>query len=529
MSVPLRAVQRLAADPAQNSEMPSAHSISPQCHLMAYAGEQPAWVTRLSQLIAHATAIPCTVIGTSAKPGDNHSSCWAAWAYDASRKRIAQSLKPGGTALCPPTGLAPALCVVLTDDSVADCADVLTLRAGGRPAGDLQRSLEAAMIAGRGELEVEAVWRQGTSSMTVSWRCALVEWSIAVSMDRVVDKLLGLADYCLSGNAISLTPEMPQPSPIDVFPAKAPFGPLATSLQQTARRLTSKNQWAISIYQDLAPDALWPEKEGIHLVPPVDRFWADPFLARDGERLWVFFEELAYVAPKGKLRCLSIDAGGQIGKPFDVLEEGCHLSYPNVFRFDDHWYMLPESSERRDLILYRARRFPNDWEPVAQLLTNVRVVDATLHRDNGTWWLMAGSADSPGGAFDDTLHVYRAAALTGPWIASPRNAVRSDPSCSRPAGPLFRWKGQWVRPVQDCRGRYGRALHLLALASIDDSGPHEQLLATVCGDERAGVTCTHTYSRVGNDLAVDWMRWRPRWGGRAKPPALRFTAYGHAG
>ena len=70
MSVPLRAVQRLAVDPAQNSEMPSAHSISPQCHLMTYAGEQPAWITRLSQLIAHATAIPCTVIGTSAKPGD---------------------------------------------------------------------------------------------------------------------------------------------------------------------------------------------------------------------------------------------------------------------------------------------------------------------------------------------------------------------------------------------------------------------------------------------------------------------------
>ena len=36
-------------------------------------------------------------------------------------------------------------------------------------------------------------------------------------------------------------------------------------------------------------------------MPPVDRFWADPFLARDGDRLWVFFEELAYAAPKGKI------------------------------------------------------------------------------------------------------------------------------------------------------------------------------------------------------------------------------------
>ena len=208
-----------------------------------------------------------------------------------------------------------------------------------------------------------------------------------------------------------------------------------------------------------------------------------------------------------------------------VLEEPCHLSYPNVFQIDGQWYMLPESSERRDLTLYRARNFPHDWQPVAQLLTDVRVVDATLHRDNGTWWLMAGSADSPGGSGDDTLHIYHAQSLTGPWIASPRNAVRSDPSCSRPAGPLFQWQGQWVRPVQDCRGRYGRAVHLLALDGIDEIGPRERLLATASGDERAGVTCAHTYSRVGSDLALDWMQWQPRWAGRAKRPKLRYCTY----
>lgn len=508
--------------------MSGTHSRDAQCHLVTYAGEQPAWIARLSQLAWRTTGIPCTVVATCANPWPNQSSCSAAWMYDASRNRVAKSLKPGGVAVVGmPAGLAPILCIALTNDCLpSGGADVLTLRAGGRAAADLQRSLESAMISGRGELEVEAIWRRGPSSSSVLWRCALVEWSIALSMDRVVDKLLGLAEYCLAGGDVSMNTGMPQPSPIDSFPATAPFGPLATSLQQATRRLTSRNQWAISVYQDLAPDALWPKSEGIHLVPPVDRFWADPFLARDGDRLWVFFEELTYSAPKGKIRCLPIDAGRRVGKPFDVLEEACHLSYPNVFRFDNHWYMLPESSERRDLTLYRARNFPDVWEPVSKLLTNVQVVDATLHREGDTWWLMAGSADSPGGTFDDTLHIYRAPALAGPWIASPCNAVRSDPSCSRPAGPVFRWKGQWVRPVQDCRGRYGRALHLLAFAGIDDLGPHDTLLATMCGDERAGVTCAHTYSRVGSDLAVDWMRWRPRWGGRPVPPALSFAAYG---
>ena len=385
------------------------------------------------------------------------------------------------------------------------------------------------MISGRGDLEFTAVWRLGNASRKLTWRCALVEWSIAISMDRSAEKLIGLVAHCLADNQAPSSCEAPRPSPLEVFPARSAFGPLASSLQQTARRLTSRAQWAISIYQDLAPATLWPQHEGVHLVPPVDRFWADPFLAREGNRLWVFFEELVYVAPKGKIRCISVDRSGKVGEPFDVLEEGCHLSYPNVFRFEDHWYMLPESSERGDLTLYKAHDFPAEWKPVSQLLANVQVVDATLHRHHGRWWIMAGSADSPGGAFDDTLHVYSAPTLFGPWAASSRNAVRSDPSCSRPAGPLFQWNGKWVRPVQDSRGRYGRALHLLEVEQLDEKGPHEHLLASLFGDERVGVTCTHTYCRVGSDLAVDWLRWRPRWANRVSPPGLQFATYSRTG
>jgi hypothetical protein len=422
------------------------------------------------------------------------------------------------------------ICVSLIGDPPADAEVSLAMSAAGRPAAELRRSLELAMVSRRTDMEFNVVWRHGSSSTKLTWRCALVEWSIAISMDRAAEKLIGLLAHCLaSAGHAPYACETPRPSPIDVFPARSEYGPLASSLQQAARRATSRGQWAISVYQDLAPTTLWPEHDGVHLVPPVDRFWADPFLARDGDRLWVFFEELPYAAPKGKIRCVAVDRSGQIGEPIDVLEESCHLSYPNVFRFDDHWYMLPESSQRGDLTLYKARNFPAEWEPVSQILTNVRVADATLHRHNGAWWIMAGSADSPGGNFDDTLHIYTAPNLFGPWVAGSRNAVRSDPSCSRPAGPLFDWNGRWVRPVQDCRGRYGRALHLFEMEHLDENGPREHLLASLFGDERAGVTCAHTYCRVGSDLAVDWMRWRSRWSKRARQPRLRFATYPRVG
>jgi hypothetical protein len=454
------------------------------------------------------------------------SICRAAWAYDASRSRVAAALRPGNTIPEASPSAGVNIRVSLVGDCTTDAEVSIALNANGRPACELRQALEDAMVARRTDLEFTAVWRHRGESKAITWRCGLVEWSIALSMDRAADKLIGLVEHCLaSAKRAPFAVDMDTATAIKAFQAKSEYGPLVSSLQQTSRRATSRGQWAISVYQGLPTTTLWPEHGGVHLVPPVDRFWADPFLARDGDLLWVFFEELVYAAPKGTIRCLSIDRSGRIGEPMDVLEEACHLSYPNVFQSDGHWYMLPESSQRGDLTLYRARRFPCEWEPVKQLLTNVRIADATLHRQGSTWWMMAGSADSPGGTLDDTLHLYSAQSLLGPWAPASPYATRSDPTSSRPAGPLFEWNGRWVRPVQDCRGRYGRALHLMEMDHIDTNGPQEHLLATLSGDTRAGITCAHTYCRVGSDLAVDWLRWRPRWSKRSTPPMFRFSTY----
>lgn len=495
--------------------------------LATCAGDLPAWVKRLADLIETKVGAGGAIVGTVNRLERRGDLCRVAWAYDALRRRTAAALQRVG-AITPGTIASKLDMVVsLTGETVSDAQVALTLSIGGRPASELRHSLELAMIAGRGEIEVGATWRRGADTSAATWRCALVEWSIALSADRIAEKMLGLVAVCLDQRGAPQYLSQLDQSPCDVVPLAAHVKPLRDALAQATRRLTNKDQWAISVYQGVDERVLWPAAGGVHLVPPLDRFWADPFLARDGDRLWVFFEELMFDKPKGTIRCIAIESGNRVGAAMDVLEESCHLSYPNVFRHENSWYMLPESSERGDLVLYRARRFPTDWEPVAQLLANVRVVDSTLHRDASGWWLLAGSADSPGATFDDTLHVYRAPTLTGPWTASPHNATRHDPSASRPAGPLFQWNGKWLRPVQDCRGRYGRAVHLLELFGIDEHGPHERLVATISGDEYQGLLCAHTYCRVGRDLALDWQRRRPRWYGatQTRAPALSITTY----
>jgi hypothetical protein len=38
-----------------------------------------------------------------------------------------------------------------------------------------------------------------------------------------------------------------------------------------------------------------------YLVPPRDRFWADPFAVAEGERMFIFFEEYPYRTGRGRI------------------------------------------------------------------------------------------------------------------------------------------------------------------------------------------------------------------------------------
>jgi len=498
--------------------------------ILTYAGEQPAWISELARRIQVETGATGRVVGIVGRQHDDASRCEAAWKYDALRKRIAHSLAPKGTVSDRDAGSTVDTRIALGGEVSGLIAHrSLVLMIDAYPAADLRRALESAMIEGRGEVKVSCQWREANRQGTEIWRCGLVEWSIAISLERVVEKLQGLILHCLLLREARPDTQVPGwVSPGDTVPAQSRGGPLGVALAQARRRLTSCDQWAITVYQNVDVDVLWPTRAGIQLVPPIDRFWADPFVARDDdERLWVFFEELKFASPRGTLRCVAIDARGNAGEPIDVLTEPCHLSYPNVFKSEGDWYLLPESSERKNLMLYRARRFPDDWEPIAELLTDTAVVDATLHRDANGWWMFAGAANSKGAAFDDTMHLYRSSTLSGPWLPAQANPVRVDPSCSRPGGQLFRWRGKWLRPVQDCRGRYGRFVHLMEFAGVGERGPQEHVVATLAGVDAFNVQAAHTYNRVGTDLAVDWQRWRSRWGGTATldERALAFTLW----
>ena len=70
------------------------------------------------------------------------------------------------------------------------------------------------------------------------------------------------------------------------------------------------------------------------IIPPKDRFWADPFIVFKDNIHYIFFEEYIFEKNKGHIAYFTIDKNRKIGKPIKILEQSFHLSYPFIFEYE---------------------------------------------------------------------------------------------------------------------------------------------------------------------------------------------------
>jgi hypothetical protein len=197
-------------------------------------------------------------------------------------------------------------------------------------------------------------------------------------------------------------------------------------------------------------------------------FHADPFgLWRDGQ-LHVFVETMDYRQRVGHIDFFVYDSSLQLCSSGTALREPWHLSYPFVFEANGETWMLPEAYRSGTLTLYRARRFPHEWEPACTIPLDGPAIDATPVRFAGRWWLFYAPYGDPVRRRSH-LHLAWAEELTGPWHLHPMNPVRVDLASTRPGGTPLIVEGQIELPVQDCRATYGGAIRRLRVTRLDEA------------------------------------------------------------
>ncbi|MFM8347126.1 MAG: hypothetical protein ACKOAR_03685, partial [Bacteroidota bacterium] len=274
----------------------------------------------------------------------------------------------------------------------------------------------------------------------------------------------------------------------DTMVLKAFLITFTRSFNKLLRQLLRDDRWLLKTGDEQS----WKEKgsSGLrYLESPANTFWADPFMVKQDGKTYLFVEDCPVETGKGHLSCIVLDKDGKQELAGKILDKPYHLSYPNVFRFNDRWYMIPESSANLTIDLYECVEFPFNWRHVRSLLSGIRAFDSTLLWKDGKVWLFCTVCRHEAASPDDDLCIfYSEDLLHGTFIPHRLNPVKSDPYSARPAG-AFQCSGETIiRPAQIGVPLYGHALAFNQVLELSETAFNE-------------VTLNNTYPGTG-ELAV---------------------------
>lgn len=245
---------------------------------------------------------------------------------------------------------------------------------------------------------------------------------------------------------------------------------------------------------------------------PKNSFWADPHVIYKEPNYYIFVEEYPYRTKRGHISVIEMDCKGNYKQPIPVLQKDYHLSFPFVFEWLGHYYMIPESAGNRTIDLYECVHFPNQWQRKMTLMKDVKAVDTTLFFHQGKWWLFTAIAEQEAAAPQVELFLfYSDEFFTDRWQAHPMNPIVSDVKRARAAGSIFVKNGKLFRPSQDCSKGYGYSFDLNEIVVLSETEYCERRATTIKPDWAERITATHTYANQGNLIVIDALTRRLKW------------------
>lgn len=232
--------------------------------------------------------------------------------------------------------------------------------------------------------------------------------------------------------------------------------------------------WFVGIYHgdspfDLEPAhcTMTPVLRGEDVTDYRASFVADPFMVRDNDMWYLFVEVMNPDEKQGDIGLATSADGYNWDWHSIVLNESFHLSYPQVFRYQDDWYMIPEAHEVNAVRLYKAEEFPTKWTPVQDLIEGP-YYDSTILHWKDHWYIFTGEKYS-------ISRLWVAEDLFGPWTEHPASPLHfNDDEHYRCGGRMIVYDGKPIRFNQDGRGRYGNRVRAFEITNLSPTEYEEQ-------------------------------------------------------
>lgn len=282
---------------------------------------------------------------------------------------------------------------------------------------------------------------------------------------------------------------------------------LRTLTHRLIKRLSEKLNRRTDAWALLQGDATGPEFDIMQLlpVPQTHPLMADPFFLEHEGAVYVFYE-----AKSKQDEPAWIEVGRLEGEQFIPLGEALrcpyHLSFPFVFSDNGEVFMIPETHETDRLEIWRATRFPFEWELHATALDGLSPADSFLFCKDKTWWLFTNlSKTERMPEHSSALYLFK---VDGPALrkVTPHrlNPIVVGSDVARNAGSILKWRGALYRPSQlNARGTYGYGLNIMRIDHLDGENYHETLVKQITPKDLAGASAVHHINWSTGKVIID--------------------------
>ena len=218
-----------------------------------------------------------------------------------------------------------------------------------------------------------------------------------------------------------------------------------------------KYDWEIGIYNN-SIESFITDKErekNIDWIPlPPNCFYADPFGIIHENKKYIFFEEFNYDQSYGLISYLVLNNDNQVLEKQIIIDEEIHFSFPQIIKYNNHIYIMPETCQKGKLSVYQAEEFPNKWKEKHTLL-NLPCVDSVLFEKNRIWYLFYSNATIGNKCFlrtnDNPFEN---------WESQTEIVINESDYNSRNGGEMLNYKNEIYRVTQNCTSSYGESIVL---------------------------------------------------------------------
>lgn len=195
---------------------------------------------------------------------------------------------------------------------------------------------------------------------------------------------------------------------------------------------------------------------------PMCKFMADPFIIRDSNDFYIFYEEMpskmnSTWGDLAVMHSTDLEHWERLGV---ILDEPFHLSFPNVFRYKSEWYMIPETGAIHEVRIYKAVDFPMKWAYAHTLFQDDFMADAAIIERDGVWYLLYSSSIGFRLCYADDLFA--------DWHEHPSSPIRIEDGKqeTRPAGNFIECGDSLYYVVQRHDGGYGTSVVAYQIDSL---------------------------------------------------------------